>query len=43
MGEILNEVQEWKRDHPQAIFNEMEEQVLKARKKFGEEMMRELL
>lgn len=43
MGEILNEVQAWKEQHPQARFSEMEEQVLKVRKRFGEEMMRELL
>lgn len=43
MGEILNEVKTWKREHPQASFSELEEQVLKTRKRFGEEMMRELL
>jgi len=36
-------MQAWKEQHPQARFSEMEEQVLKVRKRFGEEMMRELL
>jgi hypothetical protein len=43
IAEILSEVRVWKKKHPQASFNEMEEEVLRARQRFGEQMMEELL
>jgi hypothetical protein len=43
MAEILSEVQAWKKAHPEASFTELEEEVLRARKRFGEQMMQELL
>ena len=43
MAGILEEVQEWKKAHPQAKFSEMEEQVLQVRQRLGEALMQELL
>jgi uncharacterized protein with PIN domain len=43
IAEILEEVKEWKKAHPKAKYNELEEQVLQARKRMGEALMQELL
>lgn len=40
---IAGEMAEWNARHQQATFDELEQQVLKARKRFGEQLMRAVL
>lgn len=40
---IIAAVTAWSRSHPEAKWDEMEEQVLRARQKFGERLMQELV
>jgi hypothetical protein len=40
---IAGEMAEWYKQHPQATLNEIEQQVLRARKRFGEQLMHTVL
>jgi hypothetical protein len=40
---IVGEMAEWNAKHQQATFDELEQQVLKARKRFGEQLMQAVL
>jgi 5'-deoxynucleotidase YfbR-like HD superfamily hydrolase len=41
--EIIAEVTSWSAEHPQAKWDEIEEQVLKARQRFGAKLLQELV
>jgi uncharacterized protein with PIN domain len=40
---IAGEMEDWYQQHPQATLTEIEQQVLRARKKFGEQLMQTVL